>query len=293
MSTLTIKDTQIAIKQYKASLTLGGLSIDNGQPALLKSFITQLSNYFDDILNLPPTTLLVDLPITYRPIVFNIQPYLSEVELPTNIKDISIKPVDPLSIIKFKYYSLAQDTEYNFNLESIPQPIIDKLRVSQRVNIYNKNNIYLASGIINNISTKQFTVKTKYSLSVEDNLIGYAVVDNFWSSKDYSSTWESDIWLETSQMPCWIHVKLYDVKYLYNCAWSLYYSEKEYEELTLIAKGTDNIQPGYAYLSKANSIFKPGIYTLKSRIIKYGVYSTNAKQIKWKLLNSTNFIKND
>lgn len=292
MTALIIRDTQIAIKQYQSSLTLEGLSIENGQPSLLKSFISQLTNYFDEILELPEVTLLTELPTTYRAIVFNIQPYLSQVELPVEVKDLSIKPIDPLSIVKFRFIIMDSDV-YNFDLKTMPEPLRDKLKVSQRVNIYSKNDNYLDTGIISNLTKTQFSVSTKYALGVSPDNIGYGIVDNFWGSKDYSCTWESDVCFEESQMPCWIHVKLYSVKYLYNCAWSLYYAEDEFKDLILVAKGTDNVQPGYAYLSKSNYIFKPGIYTMKSRIIKYGVYSTNAKQIKWKLLSSNNFIKND
>lgn len=288
----TIQDTQIAIKQYQASLTLEGFSEENGQPAILKSFINQLTDYYDEILNLPPTTLLVDLSTSYRAIVYNIQPYLTEVQLPVQTKELSIKPVDLLGLYKFQYLSYGEYL-YHFDLKKVAEPVKQKLALSQRVNLYSVNNEYIATGIIYKLTNSYFSVKTKYLISYEDTKLKYGIVDNFWGNKEYVSTWESEECFEESQMPCWIHVKLYQVKYLYNCAWSLYYSTGLNQELVLVAKGTDNIQPGYAYLSKEKSVFKPGVYTLKSRIIKYGTYSTNVKQIQWELTSSNNFIKNE
>lgn len=292
--TQTIKDTQIAIAQFRDSFTLDEMSKPNGQSDLLKSFINNIKEYHEVILSLHPATLIISLPTTYREGVVNIQPYLAGSTLPSEeLVDDSHKSIRTIKSYKFEYLGFNQ-TNYLFELSSVPSFVQVKLKLSQRVNLFSKEDTLLETGIINKIvSNKNFSVVTKSLLHAEDYLIAYGQLDSEWSAREYVSIWLNNKCFETSQMNCWFHVKLYSLKTLYNCAWTLYYKVQTTDLYEPIAQGTDNVQPGYAYLSKAQSLFKPGLYKLKSKIVKYGSYDTNLKQIEWELRASRNYIKNE
>lgn len=293
----TIKDTQIAIKIYQDSLRLGGMSVPNGQSALLKSFINTLSpDHINDILSLPPTTLITTLSSQYKLTVVNIQPYLQQTILPEVLPEYTVKSIDKLNEYKFSIHS-KENTLYKFDLRTVSQDIVDRINISQKIKLYNNNDILVGEGIIWELIPNYFLVKTKNKV---DN-IAYATIQTIiYSNIDYSSQWVSDVCFNDSAMPSWIHVKILNTRKLYNCSWGLYYKSKPTSDpLTvinpeyLVAKGTDNIQPGYAYLSKSNATFKQGLYILKSRVVKYGNYSTSYKLLKWEILEERSFLKNE
>lgn len=290
----TIKDTQIAITQFIDSIGFDGFSRNNGQSALLKSFINSIKDYHSEILNLPSDTKLVDLPLTYRSGVYNIQPYLQESTLPRE----DLFPIYTNTLIDINDYTFnlldVQDNKYIFDLSKTGSDVQNKLKVSQRIVLLNSNKEYILTGIIESIYVNSyFSVIVKNPTELISYEISYGKLDLKWNIQEYISLWTKDIAFEESNLNSWIHVKLYNLKTLYNCSWSLYYKSSPKLTYTEIAIGTDNVQPGYAYLSKANSLFKPGDYLLKSKIIKYGYYGTDMKRLEWNLIASKNYIKNE
>jgi len=290
----TIRDVQIAIKQFNDSIGLNSLSNENGQSHLLKSYIVNIKEYHDYILNLSKDTRIDSIE---EPLKSKILAIYNELNTYSSYIDTRLtKTYTSININDYKFRILnVNNNEYTFDLSTVPKHIQDKIAISQRVSIYSKDNVYLQTGLITNIETDYIFIVKVNNLITLDSLdnVAYGSLDLRWNVREYVSIWTNDICFEPSQLNCWLHVKLYDLKSLYNFSWSLYYREDYTKEYKNVAQGTDNVQPGFAYISKAKSIFKSGNYLLKSKIIKYGSYETDIKRIEWDIKDSRSYLKNE
>lgn len=289
----TIRDTQLAIKEFQKSIGLNGLSQDNGQSVLLKSSINSIKEHHEYILQLASTTLIKTIDEPLRSKIVNLQSYLLDTD--SFIDTTLSKAPNLININDYRFKPLNfNNSSYIFDLTKVPVAIQDKLSVSQRFSIYLANEEYLETGLITNISkNSRLNVSVKNPIAISLENIGYGCLDLKWNVQEYISVWVDNSCFEDSNLNCWLHVKLYNVNSLYNCGWSLYYRSNFDKKYIEVAKGTDNVQPGYAYLSKSNSLFKPGDYLLKSKIIKYGMYETDLKRIEWNISDSRNYLKNE
>lgn len=297
----TVQDVQQALKEYRASLSFGGLSKENGQPPELKVLLSGLLSNEEEILALPPETLLTDLSNDYKTNAIAAdeiidQTVYSEDSAGNPIKVNSIFLNLDINEIEFNF-SLVIDNLLVFTIDFLKVPETEQQKIIKGivVDLYDKDDQFLAKGIIRAVDRQKFSVETK-----DSNLdYSYCKLYKWWSNRESISMWtlEANNYFQDSKLDSFLDVKLYpQAEYLYSCVWSLYYTTPEdvkLKKIIEIAKGIDNIKPGFAYLSRAKQLFKPGVYHLKSRLIKYSNYGSGYNTITWEVAEARRYIRNN
>lgn len=299
--TLTIADSQIAIKDYKDSLTFGNLSKPNGQSQAVKDLIITLLPYETEILALDSNTLIEDLSTDYKSTVESLETLLDSVNYeldvsgdPNQVNTIQLN--QELTDFQFTLVNTVGNLLYlNIDIATIPQRLIDTIKVSNVVCLFDRQDTQIAKGIVRQIRTTEIVVE------VADGTLSYsyAKINKWWSSRESVSLWttEADDYFSPSEYNSFLDVKLYEgVQYLYSCVWTLYRTTTDdikLNNLVEIAKGIDNIKPGFAYLSRSSAVFNPGLYHIKSKLIKYANYDTGRSTITWEITEPRRFIRNN
>lgn len=286
-----VKDVQIALKTYLDSIVLGGRSISTYQSELLKDKLSSLarSNYQLEFLALSPSTLITSINEDYRELIQDIAGLIEE----SNLLDI----VSPESAsITYSYAGqVLNETIAVFYTGGVSSVYSENIRKTQRALVLDKNKQILFIGLVVEHYEGYLYIETLKSNLVEHGTnIDSCTIDTWWGAYESISIWtpDSNRCFEDSTMNSWLHCLLKPrARTLYTTVWSLYYQSNPESLVYEVAKGIDNVQPGYAYLSITKKLFLPGVYTLKSKEVKLNNYYTNKLEFRWELSEPKNFLK--
>lgn len=288
----TLKNIQIVLKQYTNSLLLNNRSLATNYSQELKNYLETLLPYKEELLALNNSTQLSTLTNkTYYQTLLDLNSLLIDSNI--SIEPIvSFVPSKSIRDIKFKYLNHTNNL-LTFYSGDISDYYVNELRIGQRFKVLDIDNNYLCTGILRTItSNSTLLIEVSSHLLVQYSDRFYATqVDLWWTPNETISIWVDHTCFEDSDLNCWLHTKLSEKKGLYTTVWSLFYKPDLDTPDIEVAKGIDNIQPGYAYLTMDKKLFKAGYYTLKSREIRANNYSSNRLEFNWYLKEASNFIK--
>jgi len=289
----TIKNTQIVLKHYIKSIVLGNRTLTTNYSNQLQEYLESLLEYKDEILEYDSTYLVADLPNTYKDVITNINNLLLDSDNHVLYPDTSYTVVKSIKDIYYEYVEqVINDNIIVFYYGDISEYYTKQIKKNQRFKVYDEEDNYLFTGRLIEVADSYLYIETTlFNIESNKEKIAKCCVDLWWQPNETICLWTDLSCFEESNLNSWIHVKLRDSKNLYTLVWSLYYQSTIDEDELEVAKGTDNVQGGYAYLTISKKVFKAGYYTLRSREIKANNYSTNRLEFKWELKESNNFLK--
>lgn len=275
--TNTLQDVQVLLQTYnRTNLTNIESPSPYSQP--ITALLDILLEYKSELLSLNSNTELDSLSIDYKDNVIALNELINTETIPIII------PTKKKSINDYVFsFVNSNNNLYSFLLSpNLPLNVKNQLYLNRVAYIYNEQEQLIGKGFIRQIENGYIVIETKV-IEVTPSYIKFT--NDIWSPQDSTSIWLEDAscFIE-SKISCYLDYRVYVVNKLYSTKWSLYYKLTENDVLVEVAQGIDNIKPGYAFLSRSESLFDVGYYVLRAKQLKYNnTYETNLASIEWKI----------